>query len=249
MNLPRDLEIRFDRATKRIAAAKSQAERESHLRARQAVLEEAAQRLDSDWSERARAEQNALEAGRDGAVVVEEVVAMVPDLKNGNPVWKNGRMVMKRTTLKRPRLTNRDGLETLLQSQTITPGQYAWGIKYRGLWEAYDHTGGLTPPQIGQGRGGGKRPLIHPVTGAYDLGEVVKACKPARDAAALLTMERAVLASTSPDALRTLRAVAGDGATIYSLTGRGGRRRAIKLTLALIAALDVVGSTKADTTP
>lgn len=246
MNLPRDLEIKLDRAAKLAARAKTEADREAARSARKAALDELAKREADHWTTRALAEQNALEQLRGGSVVVEEIVQTVQVLKDGNPVWKRGRLVMKQERVKRPRLTNRDGLETLLQSQTITPGQYAHGIKYRGLWEAYDHTGGLTPPQIGQGRGGGKRPLIHPVTGAYDLSEVVKACKPARDAAELLTMERAVLASTSPDALRTLRAVAGDGRTIYSLTGRGGRRRAIKLTQGLIAALDVVGHTGKD---
>ena len=241
MNLPRDLEIRFDRATKRIAAAKSQAERESHLRARQAVLEEAAQRLDSDWSDRARAEQNALEQMRGGSVVVEELVATVPLLKDGNPVWRRGRLVMKQERVKRSRITNSDGLQTLLQAGTITAKQFAHGMTYRTLYEAADHGHGLTPPQIGAARGGAKRQPINDA-GKIDQGAVQRIIDEARHVIDLMETERDVLALCGAEPLTTLRLVAGEGRTIFSLTGRGGRRRAINLTKGLLRALDAMGA-------
>jgi|GEM_PF-5529280 len=240
--LPRDLEIRFDRAVRRIAAAKSQAERDLAMKAREAVLEEAARRADAAWTQRAQLEQDTLERMRGGALVVEELVTAVPVLKDGAPVWKRGRKVMRQERVLRPRLTNRDGLETLLQANVLNLIQHAAGMRYRGLFEACDHTGGLTPPEPGSAGGGHKRQDIHPTTAFItDPAGIAKVIFRAEASKALLEAERAVLTTNPAGVLRTLRLVAGEARTIYSLTGRGGHRRAIKLTRGLVDALDSLG--------
>jgi hypothetical protein len=240
--LPRDLEIRFDRAVKRIAHAKTQEERDKAIKAREAVLEEAARRADAAWTQRAQIEQDTLERMRGGVLIVEEIITDVPVLDDkGAHVWRRGRKKMRQERVLRPRLTNRDGLETLLKAQALTARQYAAGMRYRGLYEACDHTGGLTPPEPGSAGGGHKRQDIHPTTAVItDPAGIAKVIFRAEASKALLEAERAVLITNPAGVLRTLRLVAGEARTIYSLTGNGGRRRAIKLTNGLKDALDTI---------
>jgi hypothetical protein len=241
--LPRDLEIRFDRAVRRIAAAKSQAERDLALKAREAVLEEAARRADAAWTQRAQIEQDTLERMRGGVLIVEEIITDVPVLDDkGAHVWKRGRKKMRQERVLRPRLTNRDGLETLLKAQALTARQYAAGMRYRGLYEACDHTGGLTPPEPGGARGGGgPKPFLKPgTTTLCDPKGVTSAILAAHSAEELHDAELAVLVTNPASTLRTLRQVAGEARTISSMCRSGGRRRAINLTNGLKDALDTI---------
>jgi len=243
MNLPRDIEIRLDKADKASAKAKTDTDRQRALEARKSALDELSKREADHWTAKAMIERDRLERLRDGGLVVEELVTTVPVTKDGNPVWKRGRLVMKQERVKRSRITNSDGLETLLQAGTITAKQFAHGMTYRTLYEAADHGHGLTPPQIGAARGGAKRQPINDA-GQVDQSAVQRIIDEARHVIDLMETERDVLALCGAEPLTTLRLVAGEGRTIFSLTGRGGRRRAINLTKGLLRALDAMGATE-----
>jgi hypothetical protein len=114
-------------------------------------------------------------------------------------------------------------------------------MRYRGLYEACDHTGGLTPPEPGSTGGGHKRQDIHPTTAVItDPAGIAKVIFRAEASKALLEAERAVLITNPASNLRTLRQVAGEARTISSMCRSGGRRRAINLTQGLKDALDTI---------
>lgn len=74
----------------------------------------------------AEAETVALEEGRGGVVEVSD----------------------RKEHAGRKRIASRDGLETLLTAGSITPIQYAAGMRYRADYELLDPEKGLTPPSL-----------------------------------------------------------------------------------------------------
>ncbi len=241
--LPRDLEIRLDKATRWAMRAKTNEEREKAASAKAAVLEEAARRIDNAYLDGARKELDGLERLRGGQVIVEDVVTDEPVLNpDGSQAFRRGRKLTKRVRAHRPRLTNRDGLETLLTAKALNAIQYVALMKYRGMYEDHDALKGLTPPDPNRaGGGGGPRALIDPNTATVvDFDGIGKVRASAIKAKELQNAEKRVYETCPADALATLRAVAGHGVSIYRLSGGGSRRRAIKLTSALVDAADAL---------
>lgn len=241
--LPRDLEIRHDKAVRWQMRAKTNEEREQAARAKAAVLEEAARRLDRAYLEGARKELDGLERLRGGQVIVEDVVTDEAVLNpDGSQAYRRGRKLTKRVRSTRPRLTNRDGLDTLLQAKALNAIQYVALMKYRGLYETHDPLRALTPADPGRaGGGGGPRATIDPNTAVVlDFGAIEKAIAGAKAARALVDCEASVQAVCPKESLPALRAVAGHGVSIHRLSGGGSRRRAIRLTAALVDAADAL---------
>lgn len=52
----------------------------------------------------------------------------------------------------RKRIASRDGLETLMTARSLSPNQYAAGLRFRTDYELLDPEKGLTPPAIDQSR-------------------------------------------------------------------------------------------------
>lgn len=199
-------------------------------------------------------EITALEAARGGAVVVERVTTEVPELDSeGKEQWKKGQRVMKSVYADRATIINRDGLYTLatpvfskagkmIRPPAINAIEYAAGVRYQGMTEKVDPTKALTPAEPGQCGGGGKAGKVFD----EDRGRVAnwapirRAQSQAKAAEELAKVDAWVREHAGEDALRVLRAVAGGGATIYRLSDNGSRRKAIRLTKALIRALGVV---------
>lgn len=243
--LPRDLEIRLDKATRWAMRAKTNEEREKAAAAKAAVLEEAARRLDNAYLDGARKELDGLERLRGGQVIVEDVVTDEPVLNpDGSQAFRRGRKLTKRVRSHRPRLTNRDGLETLLQAKALNAIQYVALMKYRGLYEDHDALRSLTPPDPNRSGGGGgsafKPLLIEGTTRLAATLVIDNAIASAEKAKGLKDAEKAVVLTCPKESLPTLRAVAGHGVSIYRLSGGGSRRRAIKLTSALVDAADAL---------
>ncbi len=237
--MPKDLEVRWDRAVRQLAAAKTDKARLVHQTAKRLIQEEAERRAEEAWMKRAILEQDRLERLRGGGVVLDRVLADVPVIEEGAEVWAGGKRVTRQEYVRRPRLLNRDGLISLLEAGTISAQHYAVGMKYRTIVEATDHHRGLTPPAPGQTKGH-RKPVISD-TGAVDWTGLGKLRGQARAGGDLAHADAAVASACTSDALEALRAVAGEARTIYSLTGRGGRRRAMRLTAGLIDALDRLG--------
>jgi len=118
------------------------------------------------------------------------------------------------------RIKGRDGLKSMLDSEAITEEQFNAGLVYRSLFEAVD--AGSVGSQLGRlgeasaGRTSTDAMVRHGLHGAYASVRLTEA-------------EKAV---GSPDLVAVLRAVAGHGHTIGSLTTSGHRRKALAAGLA-----------------
>ena len=179
------------------------------------ALQAIATRQDMRWMHARVQEMAKLERPRGGEVIVDELVAVVPVLKDGAPVWKRGRKVMRQERVLRPRITNRDGLETLLAAEALDAVQYAALMRYRALYEAADPLKGLTPPDPDRGGSSPGDPF-----GAKALW---LARQRAARSAAVGAAEAVVSEAAGNQAVWLLREVAGKGVVVRSLatTGRG----------------------------
>jgi len=137
----------------------------------------------------------------------------------------------------RKRIASRDGLETLMTTRSLSPNQYAAGLRFRTDYELLDPEKGLTPPAIDQSRNitrGGEgwaakrteRELF-----VRDLEKLIqeedRTFKGANGRTAVERTGRAVWA---------LREIAGKGSNLRSLTNSGSVQASISV--ALILALD-----------
>lgn len=137
------------------------------------------------------------------------------------------------------RVLNRDGLETLLSAQSVSPLQYAAGMRYRDLFEATERSiKSNLDRSVGSGED--KRQLS-------DIGQkyqarkrlemkVMEAARRVHKAPA----EGGLKHSDGPNGrmLRTLREVAGEGRSITSISGGKSHNRKLNVE-ALADALDV----------
>lgn len=192
------------------------------------------------------AELAELELRREGLVIIEERIVDTPVLKDGAPVWRRGQIVTRRETVERPRITNRDGLETLATNHldqngdvrknkdgtpmapTIDGLQLAAGERYRDLYEDTDPEKGLTPPNPDRG---GSRP-----GDPFGAKAVAAAQSRARMRAQIERLEARVQEEAGQRGVRILREVAGKGQTINAVGGGGSART--RNTKALQKALD-----------
>lgn len=202
------------------------------------------------------AEIGQLEALRGGVVVMETVDIDTPVLKDGAPVWRDGRIKTRREKVDRPRILTRDGLVTLATAHlkadgaprttaggkalpsVFTPVQLAALKRYRTM---YDECREFSLPAIDATEAGGDRTPFN-VQRSMTLERMVAnaiTMKPddERDRS-FSKHEGHVSRIAGREALKVLRQVAGEGHTIASLTT--SRRRAIRLTKALIDAADVL---------
>lgn len=132
---------------------------------------------------------------------------------------------------------NRDGLETLLTSSSITSTQHAAGLRYRADYELLDPEKGLTPPPIDQSRkivrGGdgfaekrAERELF-----VRDLEAMIQEEDPSfRGALGRSDVERL------GRAVWALREIAGKGSNLLSLSSSGSVRA--RTSAGLLVALD-----------
>jgi len=259
--VPFDLEERFDKAHRAAMSAKTKDDRETAIRAKEAVVKEIAARQEGAYLEGVHREVEKLESLRGGDVIVDQVVTNeIETDEAGAPRQFRGRTLTRAVERKRIRINNRDGLLNLVSSNldkngeflkwpdgrikeaAITARHYAAGMRYRGLVEAMDHERGLTPPDPDRASGGGgvKPLLIEGTTRLSDPAKINRDLESSDAAMALKLVEAAVLATCTASALQALRDVAGRGMTIYELTGRGSRRRAIRMLSGLTAALDAL---------
>lgn len=237
-------------AEQAIAAARAgKGNLEEAVKEKVKALQAIEQRQELRWSARRLSELTELERLRGGDLVVDEVYVDVPILdEKGAPIWKRGRKKTRQERRLRPRLTNRDGLETLSRNHldaegkprldraglpmkpTIDRIQLASGLRYRVLYEAADPEKGLTPPNPDRSGAQHGDPFgARAVTAAHE--------RSARRAA-VAKIEAAVLANAGPLALNVLREVAGKGTTISALSSSGAERD--KSTKAFVRALDAV---------
>jgi hypothetical protein len=137
----------------------------------------------------------------------------------------------------RKRIASRDGLETLMTTRSLSPNQYAAGLRFRTDYELLDPEKGLTPPAIDQSRNitrGGEgwaakrteRELF-----VRDLEKLIqeedRTFKGANGRTAVQRTGRAVWA---------LREIAGKGSNLRSLSNSGSVQASISA--ALVLALD-----------
>jgi len=195
-------------------------------------------------------ELGALEARRGGRVVMVTRDIETPILKDGAPVWRRGRKTTKREVINRPHVTNRDGLETLatahlkangepiLMRDGKTPmvgifnaGQLAALHRYRA---GYLETRETSLPAV-DATGAGEDRTPFNIMRSNTMENLYTRAKAG---VVFAKIEATVSRLAGREALMVLRAVAGEGHTIRSLAP--GRRRAIRLTRALIAAADVL---------
>jgi hypothetical protein len=179
------------------------------------ALQAIATRQDMRWMHARVQELAELERPRGGEVIVDELVTDVPVLKDGAPIWKRGRKVMRQERVLRPRITNRDGLETLLAAGALDAVQYAALMRYRTLYEAADPLKSLTPPDPDRGGSSLGDPF-----GAKALWSTQQR---AARGAVVVAAETVVSATAGNQAVWLLREVAGKGVVVRSLatTGRG----------------------------
>ena len=194
------------------------------------ALQAIATRQDMRWMHARVQELAELERPRGGEVIVDELVTDVPVLKDGAPVWKRGRKVMRQERVLRPRITNRDGLETLLAAGALNAIEYAALMRYRVLYEMTDPERGLTPPNPDRG---GTRP-----GDPFGAKAVAAAKSRARMRAHIEHLEARVQEEAGQGGVRILREVAGKGMTIKAIGG-GGATRA-RNTKSLLEALDAL---------
>lgn len=218
--LPRDLEIRLDRAQRKVTKAKTRADREAAIEERELVVIEAARRTDMAWLEDVKAEIAKLEGLRGGKVTVREEVVRVPVLKDGAPMLRRGLKVMRDERVVKVELSNRDGLLTLLEAGSISPMQFAAGMKYRAAYEDADPNRGLTPPNPDRGGSAGGDPF-----GDKAIGAAHARSKKGR---ALLDLDAVVFRARRVGGLQlkaegvaVFRKVVGDGQTLRGLTSSG----------------------------
>jgi hypothetical protein len=236
-DLPRDLEIRFDRASRKIAKANTPAERERALDERAAVVDELARRSEMAWMEQVKREIEALEAARGGKVTVREEVVRVPVMKDGAPQIRRGQKVMRDERIVKVELSNRDGLEAMLEAGSITAMEYAVGVRYRGVFEAADPERGLTPPSPDRGGSGKGDPF-----GAKAIAVAHTRAKKGRD---LLALDAIVFRARrdgklllKAEGVAIFRKVVGQGHVIRDLAFSGSvRARYGKIVSAGLAAL------------
>jgi len=222
---------------------------EEAVEMKRAALVAIERRQDMRWMSRHVSDLTQLERLRDGDLVVDEVVIDVPVLdEQGAPIWKRGRKRMRQERLLQPRLTNRDGLETLARSHLDKNGdvrkhkdgspmlpavdrlQLAAGLRYRGMYEAADPERILSPPDPSRmGR----------VPGSPFGDEAIRRMDARREQnIEIAGHEKAVFEAHGHIALQMLRAVAGKAQTVGSIATSGAARE--KFTKALVAALDVL---------
>lgn len=195
-------------------------------------------------------ELGALEARRGGRVVMVTRDIETPILKDGAQVWRRGRKMTRREVINQPHVTNRDGLHTLATAHLkadgeprmmrdgktpmiplFNPGQLAALERYS--------TGYLTnretslPAVDATGAGEDRTPF-----NIMRSNTMENLYTRAKNGVAFGKLEMRVSRLAGREALMVLRAVAGEGHTIRSLAP--GRRRAIRLTRALIRAADVL---------
>jgi len=180
------------------------------------ALQAIATRQDMRWMHARVQELVELERPRGGEVIVDELVTDVPVLKDGTPIWKRGRKVTRQERVLRPRITNRDGLETLLAAGALDPIQYAALMRYRALYEAADPLKGLTPPDPDSGGSSAGDPF-----GSKALWAVRQR---AAKRAAIARLEVAVASAAGYQAVWLIREVAGKGTTIRSICDSGTTR-------------------------
>lgn len=201
-------------------------------------------------------ELGALEARRGGAVMMITRDIETPILKDGAQVWRRGRRQTKREVINRPHVTARDGLETLATAHLKANGEpvlmrdgrtpmpplfnvaqlaalHAYRIDYQAKRET-------SLPAVDTGGAGEDRTPFNimrsnTLENLYIRGQAsVKFGK----------VEAKVSRLAGREALLVLRAVAGEGHTIRSLATNShqktNRRRAIRLTRALLRAADLL---------
>lgn len=198
-----------------------------------------------------------LEALRGGVVVMETVDIDTPVLKDGAPVWRDGRIKTRREKVDRPRILTRDGLVTLATAHLKADGearldrhgkalgalfnrnQLAALERYRVM---FDECREFSLPAIDATEAGGDRTPFN-VQRSMTLERMVEhaiAMMPddERDRS-MRKIEGHVSRIAGRQALKVLRQVAGEGHTIASIA-KTNRRLAIRLTKALISAADVL---------
>jgi hypothetical protein len=173
------------------------------------ALQAIATRQDMRWMHARVQELVELERPRGGEVIVDELVTDVPVLKDGAPIWKRGRKVTRQERVLRPRITNRDGLATLLAAGALDAVQYAALMRYRALYEAADPLKGLTPPDPDRGGSSPGDPF-----GARALKS---AQQRAARSAAVAAAEAVVAVAVGSRGVWLVREIAGKGATLRGL--------------------------------
>jgi hypothetical protein len=198
-----------------------------------------------------------LEALRGGVVVMETVDIDTPVMKDGSPVWRDGRIKTRREKVDRPRVLTRDGLVTLATAHLkadgeprmspagkpmvalFTRNQLAALERYRTL---YDECREFSIPAIDATEAGGDRTPFN-VKRSMTLERMVQnaiAMKPDDEKGrSMQKLEGHVSRLAGRQALNVLRQVAGEGNTIASIASTN-RRLAIRLTRALLDAADVL---------
>jgi hypothetical protein len=198
-----------------------------------------------------RAAELAYLEGLRGNDVVREVRNIeTPILKNGAPIWRRGKISTKSETVVRPRVTNRDGLETLARSNltvdgetrlgpdrkpmppAISPLQYAAGMRYREAYEQADPERSLKAMDMAAA-GGGRSP--DDPFGRRAMGALARRVDVGRQ---LDRLDRVAQAAAGHDGVLIVRAVAGLGLTVASIAPSGRRNR--RMAAALLDALDAL---------
>lgn len=245
------------KAARRIGALKKRrkvqqqiSDRKAVLNMRRAVIVQAIEQRDEEaWREARRAEVAALEVLRGGVVEIVEREVVTPLIKEGSEVWRRGKQTMVRERISAPVILTRDGLQTLstahlkadgeprmqdgvAMTPLFDPNQLAALERYRIDFEAGDPDWSLKA--VDTSAVGGDRQAFDPARSMVDVTIYNKAKAVGR----LKDLDLAVRKHAGQDALIVLRAVAGVGHTIRSLAP--GRRKAIRLTRALIAAADIL---------
>lgn len=252
----------------RIAAAErgNPAKRDQRMRdaaiwadnARVAILQAMAAREAQHVVVTRSVELGQLEALRGGVVVMETVDIDTPVLKDGSPVWRDGRIKTRREKVDRPRILTRDGLVTLATAHLRTDGeprmmpggrvpmvplftrnQLAALERYRAM---FDDCREFSLPAIDATEAGGDRTPFN-VQRSMTLERMVEhALSMAPDDKkdrSMRKIEGHVSRIAGRQALKVLRQVAGEGHTIASIA-KANRRLAIRLTKALLDAADVL---------
>lgn len=221
---------------------------------RLAILQALAQREEDERSQARITELAQLEALRGGQLLIEEVDVDTPVTETWRghevQVWRNGERVKVREHLVRPVATARDGLESLATMHLTIDGrvrrnrdgtpmlpaisEVCWvaGERYRDLYELTDPEAVLkavNPEDLAGGRTPDDPFSSRTVTAIQDRAEF---------SGVIRRLEDRVRAELGDEGVYVLIEVAGKGNTIRSLAP--GRRRAIRLTLALREALGIL---------